>query len=178
MLEFAIHHKEEVEKLYRLAVTRPNSLFYSMGVYMNFDPQIKPSTWEELQFVSLHKGKVIGYLACDVNRGAHAANHLRMIFLSEGNLHSALFGIDCRKFFRKLFFEYNFNKVNWSVIIGNPAEKKYDAICSHLNGCVVGTKKKETRLTDGKLYDLKMYELHRVDLPTRYFKVSENKRVK
>jgi hypothetical protein len=47
--------------------------------------------------------------------------------------------------------------------IGNPIEKQYDKIIFKYNGSIVGIRKKEVILIDGKYYDLKLYEIFKKD---------------
>ena len=75
--------------------------------------------------------------------------------------------------FRKIWFKekYNFRKLNFYVIAGNPAEKAYDKMIKRYGGRVVGYRRKNTRLFDGKYYDEKLYEVMRED----YFRKKETR---
>jgi hypothetical protein len=46
-----------------------------------------------------------------------------------------------------------------SNVVGNPAERMYDKFIEKYNGRVVGIKKNEVKLVDGKFYGLKLYEI-------------------
>lgn len=73
------------------------------------------------------------------------------------------FSKDFRKFLTELFDRYNFNKVSFKVIKGNAAEKMYDKYIEKYNGRVVGYRKNEIMLSDGRYYDDKLYEITKED---------------
>jgi hypothetical protein len=66
---------------------------------------------------------------------------------------------------KDIFEKYRFNKLNFTVARGNPIEKTYDKLIKRYNGRIVGILEQEARLIDGRLYDVKEYEL----LADRYF---------
>lgn len=76
-----------------------------------------------------------------------------------------VFGKDVMTAIRDIFEKYRFNKLNFTVVRGNPVEKTYDKLIKRYNGRIVGIKEQETKLIDGRLYDVKEYEL----LAERYF---------
>jgi hypothetical protein len=76
-----------------------------------------------------------------------------------------VFGKDVITAIKDIFEKYRFNKLNFAVALGNPVEKTYDKLVRRYNGRIVGIKEQETRLIDGRLYDLKEYEI----LASRYF---------
>ena len=71
-----------------------------------------------------------------------------------------------------IFEKYNFRKLNFAVVIGTPVEKHYDRLIKRYGGRIVGVRKQNCRLIDGKYYDEKLYEIMRDD----YFE-SRGKRV-
>ena len=62
-----------------------------------------------------------------------------------------------------IFEKYNFRKLSFYVVVGNPIEKSYDKMCERYGGRIVGVKRKNTRLIDGKYYDEKLYEILKED---------------
>ena len=60
-----------------------------------------------------------------------------------------------------IFVKFNFNKINFDVIVGNPAEAMYDKFIKMCKGRIVGTLKKHIKLMDGWIYDTKIYEITR-----------------
>jgi hypothetical protein len=62
--------------------------------------------------------------------------------------------------------------MRFGVIVGNPIEKTYDKLIEKYGGKICGYAKEDIKLFDGKLYDLKNYEIMRED----YIKAKEKKR--
>ena len=73
------------------------------------------------------------------------------------------FSRDLYIFLTDLFNKFNFRKIEFTVVIGNPAEVMYDRIMDKYGGSIVGIKKLSTKLIDGKYYDVKMYEIFKDD---------------
>jgi RimJ/RimL family protein N-acetyltransferase len=74
-----------------------------------------------------------------------------------------VFGNDVRIAMDEIFTKYNFRKLTFSVVIGNPIEKQYDKLISKYGGRVVGTYKENVKLMDNRYYDEKYYEIFRED---------------
>lgn len=130
---------------------------------------INGSTYEELdvgtdtnnshQFVSVNTyGDIVGYIAYDVDRNTDNVNHLCAINFSPSK---ATFGADLIQAVDDIFMKFNFNKINFDVVVGNPAEAMYDKFIKMCKGRIVGTLKKHIKLMDGKIYDTKIYEITR-----------------
>lgn len=62
---------------------------------------------------------------------------------------------------KDIFSKYQYKKIVFSVLIGNPIEPKYDRIIKRSGGRIVGVHKEHVMLPDGKLYDEKVYEICR-----------------
>ena len=60
---------------------------------------------------------------------------------------------------KDIFEKFNFNKMNFGVVIGNPVEKSYDRLVERYGGRIVGIKERETKLFDNQYYDVKEYEI-------------------
>ena len=58
-----------------------------------------------------------------------------------------------------MFKRYGFQKLNFTVTVGNPIEKTYDKLVNRYGGRVVGVRRMDVKLMDGKLYDVKEYEI-------------------
>lgn len=69
--------------------------------------------------------------------------------------------MDVGQVLRDIFEKFKFNKLTFSVVIGNPIEKSYDKMISKYDGRIVGIYEKETKLIDGEYYDVKLYEITR-----------------
>jgi hypothetical protein len=122
---------------------------------------VKDSSWNKHEFVSLHNGEVIGYLAYSIDREIYSASSLGIInFYNDANL---TFVKDLHKFLQDIFDKFNFNKINFTVVVGNPIEKSYDRFVQKYGGRIVGFRKNDIRLIDNSLVDLKLYEILRED---------------
>lgn len=118
---------------------------------------LKRSTWDKHEFVSVHKGKVIGYIAYGIDRTTDAVNGLHIInFTGKPNL---IFAMDLKKALVDIFEKFHFSKLNFTCIIGNPILPQYDKLCLKHGGRIVGVWEKDAKLIDGEFYDLKLYEI-------------------
>jgi len=91
-------------------------------------------------------------------RSSDKVSSLGIINFYDKNL---TFSRDLYKFLKDLFEKYNFRKIEFNVVIGNPIEKMYDKYIDKYGGSIVGIRKESTRLQDGKYYDVKIYEIFR-----------------
>ena len=60
-----------------------------------------------------------------------------------------------------LFEKFNFYKIEFGVVVGNPIEKMYDKYIQKYGGQIVGIFKSTTKLQDGEFADMKYYEIFR-----------------
>lgn len=160
MLDVAIRHKEELISLFQSIWFEDRYKYWNYDSYFQ-DISIKDDTWNQHQFVSLdNEGKVRGYIGYSVRRDVERVYELSAVNFNSQDL---AFGLDLKQALEDIFLKYNFNKINFTVVIGNPAEKHYDSICKKLGGRIVGTRYDDTKLFDGKLYDVKLYEILKSD---------------
>ena len=157
MLDFAIKYKDKLQLLFVDTWHKEKYKFYHTG-YCNI-PEFQDNTWEFHDFVSLNsKGEVIGNIYYRVDRLTNNASRLCAINFTNDSI---IFAKDLMQAIKDIFEKFNFNKLNFSVVIGNPAEKGYDKLVSKCGGRVVGIKERETKLFYGKYYDMKEYEILR-----------------
>ncbi|MGU8921401.1 hypothetical protein ACV3UV_11890 [Clostridium perfringens] len=166
MLKFAKLYEDKLNLQYINCVNNPH-FKYLIGNWSNFKIELGDNNWNKFQFVSVDKNdNVIGYLGSNIDRTANYVWGLEFVnFTQNVNL---TFSKDCKAFFDLIFKEYKFNKVNWTVFIGNPAEYIYDKLIKKYNGRIVGIYKEDYYTYDGELCDKKSYELMRKD----YLKVA------
>ena len=155
MLEPAIKYKEQLQMI------QYDSWFNDKYKYWNADPhyceiKLNTDTWNKHQFVSVYQNKPIGYISYSIDRRIDAVTGFSAINFSN---HTATFGMDLGQAIKDIFEKYGFNKLNFSVVIGNPIEKTYDKMIKRYGGRVVGVYEDDVKLHDGKLYDLKIYEI-------------------
>jgi hypothetical protein len=128
--------------------------------YYNLTVVLADSTWSDIQMVSVcsKSGRLLGFLHAAIHRESNSVSGLTYNGFCSEKIHAEWL-YDMREFFESLFTKFNFNKINFSVVIGNPAEKSWDRLCKAYGGRVVGYCAQDIKLTDGKLYDRKLYEV-------------------
>lgn len=158
MLKQAIAHKEDLNKLYLDNIFTEKMKFASTSTYKDFEIRFDENDWHKIQMVSIDKGKIIGYIEASINRDRDSISGMQFMNFSDKKKDVETFSFDCAELFIKL--RKRFRKISFTCIIGNPAEAIYDEklVASGI-AQIAGIKKQHVRLTDGKYYDLKMYEL-------------------
>lgn len=106
------------------------------------------------------KNNILGYLHSKLDRTSNKVSSVSAIRFSDP---SPIFREDFDTFFKDMFEKFNFNKIEWCVGIGNPAEKKYDNIINIYGGRAVGVQYESTVLMDGTYCDIKEYEIFKRD---------------
>jgi len=178
MIEYAKKYEEQLKQLFFDVDFNP---FYKYSDVTNYREQFKlpENTWEYNSFVSVCNDpkdgiKILGMIKYNINRLTNAVSCLYIIRFggvkSRKEPNGYIFGKDIMTAIKDIFETFNFNKINFTVVIGNPIEKTYDRIIKRYNGRIVGIRKQETRLIDNKLYDTKEYEI----LASDYFKHNED----
>ena len=158
MIKPAFLYKEQIEKMYANIWFEDKYKFYNYTPYwQNLNINDKTTDWHE--FVSLNeKGEIIGLFSYYVYRDVSAARSFGAINFTDDMV---TFGRDLLQVIDEIFTKFNFNKLNFGVVIGNPIEKTYDRLCTKYGGRILCVEKDETRLQDNKLYDVKRYEIMR-----------------
>lgn len=155
LLDVAIKYKEQLEKLQYNIWFKDKYKFWNNDTY--YDAMtIDDSTWERHQFVSIKDDNVIGYISYSVNRRCNYAHSLSIMNFTDDKM---TFGMDLGQVLQDIFEKYNFRKLDFCVVVGNPIEKSYDKIVKKYNGRIVGTFKDDVKLIDNKYYDIKHYEV-------------------
>lgn len=158
MLDIALNHVEELKKKFASTWFDKKYKFYNYDTYYS-DFEVSNETWDNHQFVSVDKeGNILGYIGYSVNRQTYNCYALGIINFSDNRI---TFGMDVGKALSDIFEKFKFNKLKFSVIVGNPIEKSYDKMIQKYGGRIVGIYEKETRLIDGEYYDEKVYEILR-----------------
>lgn len=162
MLKFAIEYRSELSKRWIAAIRMPRNRYLTACGFNGFNFEIKEDDFYELQMVSVNIDFcVIGYFSCSFDRTCKKASDIIAINFSRKN--NIEFARDMRDFLDGLFTVYGMNKIEWNVVVGNPAEAQYDRVVKRYGGRVVGVKHDSCCLVDGTLCDLKLYELMRRD---------------
>lgn len=158
MLDLAAKHESELQFLFSEIVFDEQYKYFSTDSYRD-RYKASESTWNRHEFVSIDSKGVVGYFSYSIDRDTYSAGSLQVInFRKDSNL---VFAKDLRTFLKDIFEKFKFNKLKYSVVIGNPIEKSYDRFTEKYGGRIIGVSKKEAKLFDGELYDMKLYEILR-----------------
>lgn len=164
MLKPAILYTNQVQEKYRAVWFNDKYKYYNYNPYWyTFSIEDSSRDWHE--FVSVDEdGEVIGYIHYWVDRVT--LNCARFGAINFTN--NPMFGVDLLQAIEDIFLRFNFHKLQFSVVIGNPVEKTYDRLCKKYGGRILCIEKEETKLEDNQYYDVKRYEILRDDfLATR-----------
>lgn len=128
--------------------------------------EIPNSTYSEMGRAILdNDDKLLGYIKASMDREYRIVDNLAFINITKKP--NLTFAKDSYKFITELFTKYNFLKIKFFVIVGNPAEHLYDKLIKKLNGRIVGTFKNDVMLYDYQYYDIKQYEILKSDFDNR-----------
>lgn len=165
MLQLAYKHKDSLHKEYLRIVDDDRYKWLFTSGYLSFTFDVKDDTWNCLQMVSMaNSGDILGFLSAEIDRPTHSVFSLIAINFYQKNL---TFSKDFHHFLSDLFLKHKFNKINFSMIMGNPIEPQYDRIVKKYGGRIVGIKKNDIMI-HGSLYDLKLYEILRSEFNENY----------
>jgi L-amino acid N-acyltransferase YncA len=157
MLDIAIKHEEELKSLFLGIWHDEKYKFWNSRYWFEGYKGAAANTWDNHEFVSLDgSGKVIGYIAYEINRSTENVTSLSVLNFSENKI---IFGKDLMKALIDIFSKYHFRKICFGVVIGNPIERSYDRLVKRYGGRVVGIEIDQARLMDGKYYNMKLYEI-------------------
>lgn len=156
MIDIAVKHEQALRELFFMTWHNEKYKFWLNGSWSD-QYEVARNTWDKHEFVSLNsRSRVIGYIAYYIDRDARNVSGISVINFSDNKI---VFGRDLFKTVSDIFTKFDFNKIEFDVVCGNPVERSYDRLVSRFGGRVVGVKKDHCRLVDGKYYDLKMYEI-------------------
>ncbi len=119
------------------------------------------STQVQHRFVSVGKLEELqGYISYNIDRETDTVLSLGIISF---NVNPFCFAVDVYRAIKDIFDRFNFRKLIFSVVVGNPTEKQYDRLIQKYGGRIVGIYKQDVKLIDGHYYDLKIYEILQQD---------------
>jgi hypothetical protein len=161
MLKLAYTYQDKLNQVYNSIIFQDKYKYYNYDNYWGYTKEVSKDSWNDLEFVSVDKNdNVIGYLRAGISRSADKISTLGIMNFYDINV---TFSKDLYQFLNELFIKFNFRKIEFTVVIGNPAEKMYDKYIEKYGGRIVGTRRQSTRLQDNKYYDVKEYEIFRED---------------
>ena len=157
MLKQAILYEGELR--YKMIETWYDEKYkYLSGLYCDID-QMQTSTKDTHQFVSVNADdKVIGFISYNIDRNTNNVYNLGIVNFTNEKI---TFGADLQQAISDIFEKFNFHKLSFFVLIGNPIEKQYDKLVKKYHGRIIGIVKEEMKCFDGKYYDVKLYEILR-----------------
>jgi hypothetical protein len=159
MLEYAKKHEDKLREMFFDVTFDPFYRFERLLSYRNVF-ELPKDTWASHDFVSVYNGGILGLIGYHTRRMENAAGGLHIIrFGGPEAPHRYVFGKDVMTAIKDIFEKFGFNKLNFTVVRGNPVEKTYDKLIKRYNGRIVGIREQDARLVDGKLYDVKEYEI-------------------
>ncbi len=172
MLKLAYSYREKVNKQFEKIAFNERYKFFSLG-WWNYEMEISNNSWNNIQMVSVDAdNNIIGFFSADIIRHCNKACCIQVInFCEEVNI---IFSKDLYQFLDELMTKHNLRKIEWTVVIGNPAEKIYDKIIKKYNGRVIGIRKESVTTPDGVFRDEKEYEIFKDD----YIKAKNKKQTK
>ncbi len=132
MLKFAIDYQDKINSIWREVCHEDKYKFFQVSTFRGDLVNISEfSTWRELNYASLDKdGNVLGYISYDCDRTVlMKASKFTAINLSDNKLE---FGKDIQTAIDDIFLKYNFNKLNFGCVVGNPVEKTYDKLVKNM----------------------------------------------
>ena len=154
MIQPAIAHKEELQKLWIEHLNSDRSMYTQACSYYEYDLDIKKDEWNYMQLVSIENEKIVGYVHVGINREHDRVSNILFVSFVDK---SVTFSLDCKGVFENLMSR--FRKISFTCVVGNPAEKMYNKLVKRYNGRVACVQKDHIRLRDGKYYDYKLYEI-------------------
>lgn len=160
MLDVANKYSEEIDELMMNTwYDEKYKFFYATNYRDKFG--VKENNWDSHDFVSINKnGEIIGFIGYNIDRPSDYVSGLEIINFSNDK---TTFGKDVGEVLTNIFTKFNYRKIEFSVVVGNPIEKSYDKLIHRYGGRIVGIYKQHVKLIDNKYYDEKMYEIFRDD---------------
>lgn len=124
-------------------------------------PGIEDHTYNNWRFASVDENdNVIGYISYSLNQSANGCTNFAAMSFDRGNLE---FVRDIKQSIDDIFLKYNFDRLDFSCISGNPVLRNYRHFVAKHGGREVGTYRKCSKLLDGKLYDSVLFEILKED---------------
>ena len=166
ILKLAYTYRDELQEKYSEIIFKDKYKYYNCCNWWGYEVKLPEDSYNSLDFVSVDKNdEVIGYLRACIDRSSNFVDSLAVINFYDINI---TFSKDFYKFLIDLFTKFNFRKVSFTVVIGNPAEKLYNKYIEKYGGRIVGIEKEDVKLQDGEYYDKKLYEIFREDFLKHY----------
>ena len=161
MLMPAILYKDQIEELIKeRLILDPNwFMFLNMFPSMPVIPEIASDDWTEKMRVSVcPDGVVQGMIKSSICRLTNTVENI-----STWSRNSTLFALDLKQFLESLLSE--FDLVRFSAVKDAPTDAMWTSALSSMNveWSVAGVFRRYARLSNGKIVDVKWFEVMRTD---------------
>lgn len=157
MLKLAYPYQDAINVAWQTCVFQEKYQFYNVGNWWEYKIELDHGSWNNIQMVSVGaSGQILGYFGACIDRLSNKVSNIGAINFGEVNF---VFSMDFYQFLTELFTKHRFRKVEWVVVVGNPAERIYDKIIAKYGGRVVGIRRDSVITSDGVMRDEKEYEL-------------------
>lgn len=163
MLKNGFLYQEELNKtLYTLWYEPEYQYYFSGRNHYPITMNRKDGDETERVFVSVNsKGKLMGYIGYSIDPCTNGVLGLHIIRFPEGD--KLVFGRDILQCIDDMFVRFGYNRLEWGVVVGNPAQQMYEKYLSKFGGRYVGYKTQAATDETGRLCDFAMYEILRKD---------------
>lgn len=157
MLKNLNDYSNDIEKFILNCENEEYLKYWVNSTYFSSFSSSKSSHGEIGRAILDRDDNLLGYIKAGIDREYRTVESLA--FINTTKKPNLTFAKDSYKFIIELFTKYNFLKIKFFVVVGNPAESIYDRLIEKLNGRVVGIFKEDVMLYDYKYYDIKHYEI-------------------
>lgn len=162
MLKNAFLYEEEIKNAMYNVWYDPKYQYYFMGSYHNdFNLNHENGDWYCRCFASVDKdGNLLGHIGYKIDHEVSSATNFGAINFTNN---IATFGHDLYQVVDDIFCKFQMNRLEFSVIIGNPIEKNYDKLVNMFGGRILCVRYDVAKDMAGNLCDDKSYEIMRKD---------------
>lgn len=190
MLKLRSQCKVDVDDLEKdFLLTNPNAKFFNTNPMMslselgsdspqnigfggaganNFVSLTETTTRNKILDIDEVSCTINGIISYDIDWTTSKAYRLRVASFGPNPV---TFAKDVKEAIDWIFTKFNCEGLIFGVVVGNPAEKIWDKAIKKLNGRVVGYYKRDVKLIDNRLYDIKNYEVMKEDyFESEYYK--------
>lgn len=163
MLDIAYKYKDAFQKEWQKTLTNPKYKLMYTCTWMKHEHALDDSDWNNIQYVSIFEGRVIGFFEAAVDHPGWMITSVFDFSTAETEKETMEFVEDYQGFYKILLEERHFLRIAFTCIEGSPADILNNRICAMkgVNGKLrkVGIETKSIRLADGKYYNNVRYEI-------------------
>lgn len=161
-MEIAQKYKEQLQRKMLDVWYNDKYKYWNADTFFS-EFKVSEDSWNMHQFVCVGgmegPDELVGYIGYSINRRTNNCHSLSAINFSDYKSDKTTFGLTLGRVVCDIFEKFHFNKLNFSVIVGNPIEESYDKMIEKYGGRIVGYFRDEVKLHDGTYCDEKLYEI-------------------